>query len=89
MSRVSCIFPPKCQKTLALQCYQQQTIAGAGKNIKADLETGMQDANAKTRAKTETNFDKAAAQGQQAYDSAAAKGSNIAQKTADKLDTSK
>lgn len=63
--------------------------AGAGKNIKADLEKGMQDANAKTRANTETNFDKAAAQGQQAYHSAADKGSNLAQKTADKLDTAK
>ena len=38
--------------------------ADAGKNIKADLEQGMQDINAKTRTNADTNFDKAAAKGQ-------------------------
>lgn len=59
--------------------------AGAGKNIKSDVEHGMQDANAKAR----TNTDKAAAQGQNAYQSAADKGANLAQNTANKLDTAK
>ena len=63
--------------------------AGAGKNIKSDVEQGMQDANAKTRTKTDSTFDKAAAQGQDAYRSAADKGANLAQNTANKLDTSK
>lgn len=49
----------------------------------------MQDANAKTRSKTDTNFDKAAAQGQDAYRTAVDKGANLAQNTANKLDTSK
>ncbi|DBA93631.1 hypothetical protein WJX82_000986 [Trebouxia sp. C0006] len=60
-------------------------VKGAGKNVKADLEKGMQDANEKTRTNSQTTFDKAAAQGQDAYHAAANKGANVAQKTADKL----
>ncbi|KAL3132612.1 hypothetical protein ABBQ32_009140 [Trebouxia sp. C0010 RCD-2024] len=64
-------------------------VKGAGKNIKSDLEHGMQDANAKARTNTGSTFDKAAAQGQNAYHSAADQGANLAQNTANKLDTAK
>ena len=63
--------------------------AGAGKNIKSDLEQGMQDANAKARTNKDSIFDKTAAQGQEAHRSAADKGANLAQNTANKHDTSK
>ena len=49
----------------------------------------MQDANAKAKSNSGTTFDKAAAQGQDGYHSAADKGANLAQNTANKLDTSK
>ena len=59
---------------------------GAGKNVKADLEKGMQDANAKTRANAQSTFDNVAAQSQDAYHKGLDKGANLAQNTADKLD---
>ena len=68
------------------QQHEQMSLpAGGAKNIKADLEKGMQDANAKTRTNTQSTFDKAAAEGQNAYHNAADKGANLAQNTADKL----
>ena len=59
---------------------------GAGKNIKADLEKGMQDANAKTRANAQSTFDNAAAQSQDTYHKGLDKGANLAHNAADKLD---
>lgn len=65
MPRVSLLIYICASRGFLLSEHRLSNVnADAGKNIKSDLEQGMQDINAKTRSSADTNFDKAATKGQ-------------------------